>query len=286
MSSEVDKQAVIHAIDGITPSSSGWIRVRCPFCESEDKKLSVNVGGGKFNGYYQCWRPSCAKRGFIYDRTVDISIRKKTDHTSVSVDLPEGFKYLTEESGGGQSKILAKYRRYLHGRGVSQEIINETLTGCCTSGPFREMVVVPFLKKGEVVGWGARSIHKKQYHYPSDMDKVHNPFNQDALFERTAIPLLIVEGFFDAMPHWPFALAVGGQPTDYHWEELFPKARRPIVMALDADVQQKNEMGAALLLLKGVRAKFLQLPPGTDPGGTSREKVLRKAFSLFPESFQ
>ncbi len=285
MSSAADKLAVQEAIDGKQASATGWVRVQCPFCFSEDKKLSVNVSSGKFGGYYQCWRPSCGKRGFLYEREESVTRAERTVERT-AVDLPDGFRLLTTNSGGAETKILAKYRRYLYNRGVTQNIIDETMTGCCTSGKFREMVVVPFMRSGKVVGWGARSIHEKRYHYPDGFDKEHNPFNYDALFEETDIPLLIVEGYFDAMPHWPFALAVGGQPTNFHWYELFPQAKRPLVMALDADMQIKNELGADMLALHGVRAKFLRLPPGTDPGGTAREKVLRQAFRLFKGNFQ
>lgn len=283
MSRELDKLAVQEAIQGKRPSSTGWIRTQCPFCYSEGLKLSVNVGGGAYDGYYQCWKPSCSKRGFVGEKNV-----KSTKHKveTALIELPEEFKLLTTESGGASSRMLAKFRKYLYGRGVSQDIIDETMTGAATFGRYKNFVIVPFMKKKKVVGFGARNIFEKVYRYAEGFEKEQNPFNQDALYEETDIPLVVVEGFFDAMPHWPFAMAVGGQPSAYHWEELFPKAKRPLVLAFDADMQIKNELGADLLALNGVRAKYLKLPPGTDPGGTDREKFLRKAFSLFRENFE
>lgn len=278
MASELDKKAVLEAIEGCHPSSSGWVTAYCPFCMSDKRKLSVNIGGGTYNGYFQCWRPECGRRGFLETHERDVKAKKV--RADIIPDMPEEFELLTRKSGALEQIRLAKYRKYLYGRGVTQRIINEANIGCCTRGKYAGHVVIPITCEGKVAGFVARTITGKTYKYPPGFERAFYPFNQDVLQEETDIPAIIVEGPFDAIVHWPFAVACLGQPVDEHWE-IIKRARRPILLAFDADQGAKSEFRAAKLRLDGVNAKWMKIPPGKDPGGADRVKFLRKAFALF-----
>ena len=278
MSKETDKMAVLEAIEGLRPSATGWVVAYCPFCMSDSKKLSVNVGKGKYAGYFQCWKPSCGKRGFI--ETAERNEKVKRERSEVLPEMPPQFELLTKKSGGRDQIRLAKFRKYLYGRGVTQRIINEAHIGCCVSGKYAGNVVFPIMHEEKAVGFVARTIYGKTYRYPPNFEREFYPFNQDVLLEDTDIPAIIVEGPFDAIVHWPFAVACLGQPVDTHWQ-IFKKAKRPLVLAFDADEGAKSEFMAMRLQLEGVACKWLKIPPGMDPGGADRGKFLRRAFSLF-----
>lgn len=281
MANEEAKLAVKRAVEGKVPSSTGWVRVRCPFCGFDSPTLAVNLSTASYGGYYVCWRASCGVKGFFTDRVSSGDARRE----ATKVGLPQGFEPLSTESGAIYNPLLAKFRKYLYGRGVSQEIIDDAGIGYCKSGREAEMVVVPIKTKGEVAGYIARSTVGKRYSLAPDFDREHHMFNMDALQEKTETPVIIVEGVFDALPHWPFAVAALGQLSHRHWELLLD-VKRPIVWALDADVQAKNDMYAAKLRLYGVRSQWMEIPPGMDPGGANRDRFLRKAFSLFKEGFR
>jgi DNA primase len=281
MAREEAKLAVRRAIEGKKPSSTGWIRVLCPFCGHDKPTLSVNVSNSRYGGYYVCWRASCGAKGFFTDRSVTFS----SDRPVTKVGLPLGFQPLTTKSGAIYNPLLDKYRKYLYGRGVSQEIIDDVGIGYCDRGREANMVVVPIMTEGSPAGYIARSIVGKKYSLAPNFDREHHMFNMDALKEETELPVIIVEGVFDALPHWPFAVAALGQLSHRHWELLL-STKRPVVWALDADVQSKNEMYAARMRLHGLKSAWMEIPPGMDPGGANRERFLRKAFSLFKESFK
>lgn len=261
-----------------------WVTIDCVVCDRASKmRVCLDENDPRFS-YYQCWSPSCGVRGF-FGAHHEHDTKKPAEKRLVSASLPEHFEPLSTKSGGVKQRRLAKFRTYLYNRGVSQFLIDECNLGCVPDGKLAGMVVIPYYKNKEIIGWVGRSIYKKRYHYPDDWPKTQWPYNGDELFVESEDPAIVVEGQFDAINLWPFGVGVGGQPTEEDWA-LMLSAKRPLVMAFDADEGTKSEYGSMKLMLLAMRkrssAKFawMKLPPGTDPGGHDREKFLTKAFAI------
>lgn len=263
----------------------GWVTIDCVVCGRDDKmRVCMDDTDPRFT-YFQCWSPSCGVRGF-FGKHEEYDVKPKRNRSEiVFANLPAEFEPLSTKYNGHKQRRLEKFRQYLYGRDVSQFLIDEANLGCVADGKLSGMIIIPYYKSGEVIGWCGRYIHYKRYHYPEDWPKTQWPYNGDILLQETDKPAIVVEGQFDALNLWPYGTGVGGQPTEDDWDLLL-EAKRPLVLAFDADEGVKSEYGRKKLLLKAFRKGFkltvawMRLPPGTDPGGHNRDKFLKRAFAL------
>lgn len=277
------KAAVAAEVAGL--DAYGWHAIDCVKCGRTRKMRVCLDEGDPLYSYFQCWSPDCGVKGFYDKNADDVDEREERERELVVEALPDRYEPLTTESGNHRARKFHEYRQYLYGRGVSQYIIDKVGLGCIHSGRFAYYVVIPYRKDGEIIGWAARSIYGKRFHYPEDWPKTQWPLNGDAVVRKSKKPVIIVEGQYDALPLYPFGVAVGGQPSAQDWK-LLQTAKRPVVLGFDADVGTVSQFGAAYLQLSALRmgrhakVAWLKLPPGRDPGDVGREKVLKKAFAL------
>lgn len=270
------------------PTGTGFLRGYCPYCEEEaggvtpsKRNLSINVVTGRFN----CWR--CEEYGYIrgLDEVIFIEHEDYDDAPDedepedVEFQLPREFVSLSSRDSRDSISMRAAYR-FLKSRNVPRKAIPGARLGATTHGFYQYSVVVPIYDHGRCRGYVARRVLEKTYLYPKGMKRGEVMFNMDALSVRTDEPCIIVEGCFDALPHWPHAVAVLGKPSRIH-EEMLRAAKRPLAICLDADAQRQGWALATSLSMHGVRAEYLQLRPGTDPGDTPREWMMREIERLF-----
>jgi hypothetical protein len=282
---------VLEAIADIRPSPSGWIRAVCPYClasghETNKKKLSVSLE----TGFFQCWRADCGAKGFI---EVDERALKKYKKAPTEekpddgrVPLPADFTPLNTFS---DAISLKKFYAYLKTRFVKDQTIVEANLGACLVGEYANKVVIPVYHRGEVAGFTSRSVVGKDFMNPPKFKRTHYMLNGDALLEESTEPVVIVEGPFDCLRHWPYAVACFGKPTHHH-EKLIREAKRPVIIGLDADAQMEGWGLAMKLELEGRDVRFLKIRPGTDPGKTPHEEFMewastaRRASSTNPST--
>jgi hypothetical protein len=269
---------VLEAIADIRPSPSGWIRAVCPYClasghETNKKKLSVSLE----TGFFQCWRADCGAKGFI---EVDERALKKYKKAPTEekpddgrVPLPADFTPLNTFS---DAISLKKFYAYLKTRFVKDQTIVEANLGACLVGEYANKVVIPVYHRGEVAGFTSRSVVGKDFMNPPKFKRTHYMLNGDALLEESTEPVVIVEGPFDCLRHWPYAVACFGKPTHHH-EKLIREAKRPVIIGLDADAQMEGWGLAMKLELEGRDVRFLKIRPGTDPGKTPHEEFMEWA---------
>jgi hypothetical protein len=261
------------------PNSKGWVRVNCPLCvergePTPDKKLSLGVQVN--SGWFHCWR--CDAKGFLdgTDRT-DFEKRAPKDGFK-SIDLPEGFFLLDEN----KCESLQPAWDYLtNHRNLSEDEIRLHCIGACLTGRFAGRVVIPVYSNDDrIVYWVTRKwVRKcsKPYLNPSH-EREGLFFGEELLVEESSIPLLCVEGVFDAIAHYPHAVATLGKVTEPHLERLM-KVRRPVVFVRDGDARDEGICCALRMQMNGFAygTGSVDLGAKVDPDEITHEVLMYEA---------
>jgi hypothetical protein len=268
------------------PAARGRVLAPCPFCEERDGKPDRH---GKLcvwpSGYTRCYR--CGTQTFLDGHAPEGWEPEELPDDLERPEPPEGFCPLY-----GPSAQLAHddARRYLEERrGLDPAAMRAAGVGATLDGRYRGRVVVPVLDPdtGEWLTFVARDFTgsprvRAPYLTASPDDgwalREQVFFNERALDVETRVPVLVVEGCFDALWLWPDAVAALGELTEWQVRRL-AGARRPVVQVADGDAWRKGLAAAERLKLLGARSAALRLPPGTDPDELPREDLRAAALS-------
>jgi len=271
MSSKSEREVLVRQAmeDAKFTTASGHARADCPFCEDRVGKtdtkqcFSIHLA----SGWFSCWR--CHIKGRLDGMEDNEWVPEAAPEKPPVIPPPEDFA--TMESL--KSAISAgPARKYLRSRGLPESVWYAAGVGACLSGHYAGRVVVPVTAPdGEWLGWVGRIWTKKS---PSPMVRTYlncpgmrmggHVYNHAALLVETEKPVLVVEGCFDAIAHWPDAVAVLGKPGEAQVQEL-AQARRPVVVVLDGDAWAEGWAMSMQLRLAGQRAGHVRLPPCKDP---------------------
>lgn len=275
-------EAIAEAVSGKRPSSKGWVRVNCPFCDvregSPDRKASFGLNVRTL--WFQCYR--CSVKGrlgaaldeFDYLQTEDEQITER-----VAIDPPEGMHLLDDATLDSISlrhawDFLLDVRRM-----TIDEVVNNRI-GACISGRFAGRIIIPVFDSDGLLVWyiGRQWVKKcdKPYLYPIG-DRHGAMFNHGAIFKKTDVPVMIVEGAFDAIPYAPDAVAALGKITDDRVLDELENASRPVVFVPDADEAHAGYAAAMRMRLRGKRSGSLRLQPKMDPDEIMDRTVLPRA---------
>lgn len=270
------RDLILDAIAGKRPSRKGWVRANCPFCDDRhsrgpDRSSSFGIHVTRLR--YECYR--CGITGRLRE-PLDAYVGEIFDETQAlkPVEVPAGYVPLVE-----LKKSLAFKRAvdYVLRRGLTWDLIEAWRIGASIEGREAGRVIVPvFNSDGAWIWYVARAWSEQEaqrYLYPIGT-RGGIMWNSEALSLHTNEPYLVVEGVFDAFPHWPNAGACLGKPNDEHLD-LLSSARRPVVVALDGDAWEEAYAISRRLMLRGQESDYVHLLPKTDPGVTD-PSVLRK----------
>ena len=267
-------------------STNGWYRMACPACEAEGKRdtklaLSIKVQTGR----YYCLR--CGVKGRLRDN-LDTYIEANPEVEQEERELYRltDFYSLSDPAYFG-SPTLQPARNYLSSRGVTDAIIADAGVGVSLHDRyFSRRIIVPVADRTAdldswigYVGrlWEPPYVDRQlNYNYPFGMARGDMLWNFKALYAETSDPLLVVEGVFDGLRHWPNAVACLGKPGKNHID-LLSTTDRHIVMCLDGDAWKESFSASLQLQLRGKEATFLKLPAGSDPGVIPRNELLEMA---------
>ncbi len=274
-----DAELIASAISGRNPSKRGWIRANCPMCpyriNKTDRKRSF--GFHVKSHRFECYR--CGANGRLKNAPDDWDeLELDEEAARAPIIAPPAHFYELASESGQRSMCLEPARQYVAGRGLGPQLIAESRIGACPAGNMAGRVVVPVLSPDGAWLWYVGRAWVKQcekpYLYPSG-GRSGVMFNHAALHLETDVPVLIVEGCFDALAYWPDAVAVLGKPTEENLEALID-ARRPVAVVLDGDAHEEGWALMMKLRLAGQRAGTIKLGPRVDPDEVPRD-VLRDA---------
>jgi hypothetical protein len=285
---------VLNAVSGARPSSTGWVRGTCCWCEERVGKVDRKkcLGLSLTTGKWRCFRCGAEGRvlalpGDLRDLAPDVLEAREA---AAAMDPPDGFWPLFEEPGLS-SASLAAARRYLTaprgegGRGLDPDVLRDAGVGACVTGRYGGRIVVPVTGRDETTGediwygWSSRPWVKDSslgYLYPRGMPLAELIYNPGFLRVETDVPGLVVEGVFDAHAFWPDAGATLGGTREPHLVAL-AEARRPIVFVPDGDAWSAGWKNAMRLRFEGVRAGAVRLPPRVDPDEVPAADIWRAA---------
>jgi hypothetical protein len=272
-------------LEGHRIGANGWLRAPCPFCPERvgrpDRDPRGAFGINTRTGGYSCFR--CGIRGRLrgYDAyDIGSDLPEEDDDSSVR-GPPDGFFPLGEEPGFS-ALSFSQARSYLAQRHVPVGLWRQLGIGATLEGRYAGRVVVPVLDTdgegwcGFVARLWRRNHEMPAYLYPPGSWRSSAIWNHAALLEETSVPVIVVEGVFDALHLWPDAVALLGKCSAEQFEAL-AAARRPVAVVLDGDAHEEGWSLALKLRLEGQRSGSVRLPPRIDPdqvmAGWLREKA-------------
>lgn len=281
----------------LVENSNGWLVGDCPSC-GKVRKFGINVSIGMTNCFVCGPGPGPVAlvknlEGFktfaeVYKLlqsyeafNIDLGKRSETPKkakTKIIKALPKEYKMV----GLYDSVIDRVVRKQLKARGFSLTKAMMLGFGYCTTGEFKNRLIIPFYRGGEIIYFNARQITKNgvKYKNPKEEDieigKGQVIYNYDALYFYRKV--WIFEGVFNAATIGNQATATGGKIlTPWQLNEYIKSPCKRIVIALDDDAY-KEALKLALQLAPHKKVKVLKFPKGKDANdiGKKATKELEK----------
>jgi len=259
--------------------SKGQIAFNCPVCDEDRDKGNLEVNYHLH--VYKCW--SCGdvnntkgplgklfdqfgnkKQKKVYNILQPEESKPKEERVH-KLKLPESFTLFKDSTP--IYPIRRQAYNYLKIRGIGDEIIEKYNIGFCDKGSHKGRIIVPsYNKKGELNYYIARSWDPKtraKYKNPqAEKDKII--FNEHLIDWKKDIYL--VEGVFDGFFLPNSIPMLGKHMSELLFNELYQKAKKDIIIALDGDawdnaVKLYGELNGGELY---GRVKILKLPNDKD----------------------
>lgn len=280
----VDRDYLItEAVSGGRPSAKGWVRANCPLCEYREGKADRkhSLGYNVKTRWFECYR--CGAKGKLRESPDEFAGFGDDEVEEAPplppVELPEGFYLLTEDTVGSYA-LSAAWRFLLDVRKMTVEEVVGARLGACLSGRFYGRVIIPVYDEHDKLAWFVARYWEKKcdrpYLYPIG-DRHGIMFNHAALHVETDVPLLVMEGGFDAIPFAPDAVGALGKVTDERVVEAVSGLKRPVVFVPDGDEYEAGYAAALHMRLNGHRAGAIRLAPKIDPDEIFPRARLREA---------
>jgi len=268
--------------------STGQIAFDCPAC-SDDKGMPEGDGKGNLEinynlGKFKCW--SCQDTNNMYGSVTKL-IKKYgnsknlrdyllvkpdeedfiKDYTGVVVELPEGYKKLSECTDKDYNSGMAK--RYLYDRGITDNIIEEFEIGYTVKGKYYNRIIIPsYDSEGNlnyfIARWFSKEKTKIKYLNP-DAEKQEIIFNEGKL--NLDATIYIIEGATDHIVTPNSIPLLGKYISPKLLELLHDHAMGFIVIVLDDDAWEDalnlyRELNFGNLM---GRIKIVKCPEDYDP---------------------
>lgn len=281
---------------GVVSRSGGDIAVSCPICnDTKKKKLSISLENWSFH----CWvcnekgrtllpvlRKTKSKETTDYYRTkfLNQSIRRIEDEVQEKkFEYPDGFIPIVSVFDSSSPNIRSVLR-YLRGRGVTDNDMYRYRIGITPDGKDpRRVFFVSLDQEGEENYFVSRSIDEKSRlrYVNSEVDKNSIVFNECDINWDDAI--FLVEGVFDQIKLGRNSAVLLGS-TLAESSLLFRKLvlnESHVVLALDADAQQKSVKIANSLAAYGCKVQILPLLGCKDVGSMSQQEISQAVDQVY-----
>lgn len=251
----------------------------CPFHYHRKRKMNINIA----NGHWHCFVCENGSKNIIdlfkktqksehtINKVYDLIDNKKYVYSNlkaekVDMSLPNEFISLSIER---KSPEYQNALYYLNSRGITQELIDTYNIGYCEDGEYSQRIIIPsYDKEGNLNYFTARTYYDviPKYKNPNSSREIV-PFE---LYTTTLFPIILVEGFFDAIKIENNAIPLLGNLVNRATIGfLVENDIKEIYLALDSDGSSFIFKNIERLLNFDIRTKIVILPETKDPATMS-----------------
>ena len=267
-----------------------------PFVQHHKPKLQVNIQTGKWH----CWVSNQGGHNLYqlfkkvnagYDDFTllnqllgDVSFyQKDKDKKSEVIQLPQEYKSLSDDS---DTSIIKQHAiRFLRKRGFNSEDILRYNLGYCTEGQYNNRIIIPsYDSEGRLNYFVGRDFYNSNFKYKNP------PFPKDIigfdLYVNWSLPIILVEGVFDAMSIKGNAIPLFGKSILPQLEKKITEKRvNSIFIVLDGDAFNDAIQMVEKFTDNGISVNFVKLD-GQDPNDLGYHQMIQKIHEAVPMNFK
>ena len=268
-----------------------------PFTQHHKPKLQVNIQTGKWHCWvsnqgghnlYQLFKKAGAGYNDFKELNKllgDVSFYKKdNDTTTDDVRLPQEYKSLSDPFD--TSLIKEHAIRFLRKRGITKEDITRYNLGYCQSGKYNNRIIIPsYDSKGQLNYFVGRDFYNSNFKYMNPPNVAKDVIGFD-LYINWSLPIILVEGVFDAMSVKSNSIPLFGKtilPKLY--KKIVEKKVKDIFIILDSDAFDDAIRMTEKFVNEGINVNFVKLD-GQDPNDLGYKKMITKINNSLPMDFK
>ena len=268
-----------------------------PFVQHHKPKLQVNIQTGKWHCWvsnqgghnlYQLFKKAGAGYNDFKELNKllgDVSFYKKdNDTTTDDVRLPQEYKSLSDPFD--TSLIKEHAIRFLRKRGITKEDITRYNLGYCQSGKYNNRIIIPsYDSKGQLNYFVGRDFYNSNFKYMNPPNVAKDVIGFD-LYINWSLPIILVEGVFDAMSVKSNSIPLFGKtilPKLY--KKIVEKKVKDIFIILDSDAFDDAIRMTEKFVNEGINVNFVKLD-GQDPNDLGYKKMITKINNSLPMDFK
>ena len=269
---------------------------RCPYCNHHKPKLEINfTENKKGDNPWHCW--VCDKKGkklYQVFKQIEAAPEKMAELRAIvkyvgpeteikvehALELPKEYK--TFESLKTSDVEGRQALSYLKNRGLNKDDILKYNIGYCTSGRYRNMVIIPsYDANGTLNYFTGRSFEKEPYvkYRNPEASRDIVPFE---LFINWNIPIILCEGPFDAIAIKRNVIPLLGKNIQSNlMKKIVTSAVEKIYIALDKDAQKQALKFCERLMNEGKEVYLVNLQD-KDPSEMGFENFTKLIQETYP----
>ena len=268
-----------------------------PFTQHHKPKLQVNIQTGKWHCWvsnqgghnlYQLFKKAGAGYNDFKELNKllgDVSFYKKQDDdTPDTVRLPQEYKSLSDPFD--KSIIKEHAIRFLRKRGIDKEDITRYNLGYCQEGKYNNRIIIPsYDSKGQLNYFVGRDFYSSNFKYMNPPNVAKDVIGFD-LYVNWSLPIILVEGVFDAMSVKSNSIPLFGKtilPKLY--KKIVEKKVKDIFIILDSDAFDDAIRMTEKFVNEGINVNFVKLD-GQDPNDLGYKKMITKINNSLPMDFK
>ena len=267
-----------------------------PFVTHHKPKLQVNIQTGKWHCWvsnqgghnlYQLFKKvGAGYQDFkeLNELLGDTSFYQKEDNKkSEVIQLPKEFKSLSDDT---DTSIIKQHAlMFLRKRGIDKEHITRYNLGYCSEGIYNNRVIIPsYDSDGKLNYFVGRDFYNSNFKYKNP------PFPKDIvgfdLYVNWSLPIVLVEGVFDAMSIKGNAIPLFGKSILSQLEKkIVEKKVNSIFIVLDGDAFNDAIQMVEKFTDNGISVNFVKLD-GQDPNDLGYRRMIDKIHEAVPMNFK
>jgi len=247
----------------------------CPVCNHAKPKLEINLNTNeKGENPWECW--VCGSEGTrgktIHSLLKKINLPKEKAqdilqyvkkgkkyeyYVDVVVELPKEFQPIYKASG--TSIIANTVKKYLYGRGLSDNDFIKYNIGYATTGDYGGRIIIPSYSESNRLNYFVARTYNR------DNRKYNNPVvSKDIVFFENLInwnqPIILCEGVFDAIAIKRNSIPILGKSmSNCLVKQLLKSKSEDIYLALDKDAIKSSLIHAEKLITLGKKVYIVDM---------------------------